>query len=295
MCEQCSQTISNGEYTNYNGNKYHLDCFKCFYCQTPIKELQFSIQNSNRCCRNCYEQKFSPICQQCFKPITSGESIIYNQNKYHPDCFRCGQCSKTIRHSEFHTHLSKPCCIQCYEQSIAPKCQQCFKPIIQGKVIVFNENKYHSDCFRCGQCSKTIHDSEFHTHLSKPCCNQCYEESIAPKCQQCLKPIIQGKVIVFKENKYHPDCFRCGKCFQAIVESKFHMENDKPCCNQCHEKYFSFECSKCRRSIIGEYTIYQGKHFHINCFVCVKCHKVIREKDKFYDEQSGIVCSTCPI
>ena len=54
------------------------------------------------------------------------------------------------------------------------------------------------------------------------------------------------KCLIYNENKYHPECFRCIKCNEIINDSEFHKENGKPCCIECFNKYFAEKCFECR-------------------------------------------------
>jgi hypothetical protein len=199
-----------------------------------------------------------------------------------------------VDQTNIHTQNSNPCCIECYDKYFAPQCIQCLKSISIGKIISYGGKKYHPDCFSCEKCHTPIIDRQFPTHNSKPYCSQCYDKHIAPQCFQCLKPISVGKSVIFDEKSYHPDCFRCNQCNKSLADDKnFFEHNSKPCCLQCHNRYFALQCSKCSKSIDGKYKIFEGKHYHPNCFVCTKCHHIIDSTEKFYDDKFGFLCSKC--
>ncbi|CAF2063342.1 unnamed protein product [Rotaria magnacalcarata] len=292
-CEKCSELISNGITTSYNGKKYHPDCFQCRKCKTNIIDSKFTIHDDQICCIECYNEHFTEKCFQCLKSLSNRESIIFNENTYHLDCFKCEKCNKTINDLKFATYNSQAYCIQCYNENFAVKCYQCLKPISVGKSIVYNENKYHSNCFRCFQCNNILNDSTFYNENSKPCCIKCYNEYFAEKCAQCLKSITIGRSIIFDKKTYHPDCFRCCQCNKIMNDCQCRTENDKPYCIQCYDQYFRPRCSKCSEPIIDQYTMFEGKKFHSNCFICVKCRRIINNKENFYRDQLGILCSNC--
>ncbi|UJR24805.1 hypothetical protein I4U23_006180 [Adineta vaga] len=294
ICNVCQQSITIERYVHFEEHDYHRECFNCDYCRRSlIDQVNIHIQNSKRCCNQCFDDKFASQCYVCSQKIPSGRYTTYKGNKYHLDCFKCPHCQNVIREMEFPTYDNHPCCEQCYQEKFASKCCQCLKPIISEKAVIYQDNKYHPDCFRCGQCYRPIIESRFHTNNSKPCCNQCYEKNIAPQCQQCFKTITVGKSVNYQGKIYHPDCFRCGHCEKIMYESKFYQADNKPCCRDCHEKYFTPKCAKCNRSILERYTTFKGQNYHINCFVCSKCRHIIDEKEKFYDEKIGILCAQC--
>ncbi|CAF4108003.1 unnamed protein product [Rotaria sordida] len=158
MCYVCQKPILTDGSITFDTNTYHDDCFRCCQCQKLlIDETKLAKHNSKPCCITCYDKQFAPQCSQCLKPISTGKIVTCDTKKYHSDCFRCGQCNKSlVDEKDLYEYNSKPCCFQCYEQQVAPQCVECHKPISIGKVLGWNENKYHEDCFRCYQCNKSL-------------------------------------------------------------------------------------------------------------------------------------------
>ncbi|CAF3883282.1 unnamed protein product [Adineta steineri] len=268
-CFNCHQSILDEKFICFNENNYHRPCFSCYSCRKSlINQVNIRIKDNQACCDECYGEKFSRKCEKCSQIISSGGSIVYKGKNYHEQCFRCGQCSRIMNEKEFYTENDKPCCSQCYDKYFALQCQQ---------------------------CSQIIKEKEYYTHNSKPCCIRCYEQSFAPQCQQCSRVISSGKSIQYNGNNYHEQCFRCGQCNNIMNEKQFYTQNNKPCCSLCHEKYFQKKCSKCFQSINDKYTVYKDKFYHINCFKCDKCYRIIDDNEKFTDNQFGIICSTCRI
>jgi uncharacterized CHY-type Zn-finger protein len=156
--------------------------------------------------------------------------------------------------------------------------------------------KYHLDCFRCGQCHKILVDPEYYVHDSKPCCIKCYNERFAVQCSKCFNPISIGKLITFDSKKYHSDCFRCSQCRKLLTNEKdLRQHNSNPCCVECFNQRFAPRCSKCSRPITDRYTVFKDRQYHIDCFVCAKCHRIISSTEKFYKDQFGFVCLTCGV
>ena len=266
QCTQCLKPISIGQTLIVNEKKYHPECFRCYQCDKVITDREFHTQDGKLCCIQCYNKYLAPRCAKCSMPISNGQSTVFDEKKYHPECFRCYQCDKAITDREFHTQDGKLCCIQCYNKYLAPRCAKCSMPISNGQSTVFDGKKYHPECFRCYQCDKAITDREFHTQDGKLCCIQCYNKYLAPHCPQCFQPISVGRSIIFDKKTYHPECFRCFQCDTVITEQQFHTENGKPCCNPCYNEYFKPpRCSKCMRPIMNDYMTFQSKKFHIDC------------------------------
>jgi hypothetical protein len=188
---------------------------------------------------------------------------------------------------------SKHYCEQCYRNNFAPKCEKCFKAILDDGCTIVDGKKYHKNCLQCFLCNKVIMEKEFPAENGNIYCFKCFEEFIAPKCNQCSKTIITGRSIHYQGNKYHPECFRCSKCNKIMTEDRFHSHNMKPCCNQCYNEHFLLKCTKCLQPIDGRYTQLQNKPFHIQCFTCSKCNRIIETGDHFSNGDFGILCSKC--
>ncbi|CAF2033923.1 unnamed protein product [Rotaria magnacalcarata] len=85
----------------------------------------------------------------------------------------------------------------------------------------------------------------------------------------------------------------CGKCGKFIIDSAYHTEDSKPCCNECYDARFAPKCTECRRPISNErYKSYRGKNYHSNCFRCGQCDKIIADSE-FYVENSKPCCNEC--
>ena len=199
------------------------------------------MHNFKVCCHQCYKEKFAQRCKQCSQAILDGKTVQYNGKIFHSNCFRYARCNDVINDEQFSIQNSKICCLQCYKNSFASCCVQCSEIILDGKSIIYNEKKYHPDCFRCQQCKKIIDESKFHVENGKPCCIQRYVRDFAPRCEQCLKTIDVGRSIISDQKTYHPDCFRCGQCDKILTDRKFDVENGKPCCRQCQNRLIIYQ------------------------------------------------------
>ncbi|CAF1464035.1 unnamed protein product [Rotaria sordida] len=133
-CAKCSHPIFVGGSINYNGKKYHQDCFHCGQCHQVVTDSEYYTHLGEPCCIKCFNERIASRCSQCFKIISSGKSITCDGKHYHPDCFCCGQCHKMlINEKDLFKHNEKPCCIKCHEEVFAPRCSKCSRPITDTK------------------------------------------------------------------------------------------------------------------------------------------------------------------
>lgn len=293
-CYACQEVILSDELIIFERNNYHKHCFYCTQCgKVLINENNLREHESRPCCIQCFNEYFAIKCEQCAKPITTGESIKYNEKKYHPNCFLCVQCNKPIIDREFAVHNSKPCCLQCYNENLALRCEKCGQTIFNEEYVMHNEHNYHPDCFRCERCNKVISDRTFPVHNLKPYCLGCYSEYIAPTCTRCSKPITIREVLLFDEKYYHPHCFRCVQCDHIINDSKIYTHNYNPYCLQCYNTTITSHCTECLKPINEEESIiFDGNSYHADCFRCNQCYQVIKDSE-IHKEKGKPCCIHC--
>ena len=49
----------------YEGRKWHEECFQCDECHQPIRDQKFAPDNDRIICVHCYEQAYAPRCHNC--------------------------------------------------------------------------------------------------------------------------------------------------------------------------------------------------------------------------------------
>jgi hypothetical protein len=165
------------------------------------------------------------LCAKCNDAtnLSSPERITFNNKFYHHDCFVCALCSKPMSGTQARgftlTDDGHPQCSQC-DLALAKRCYACDKSIIEGDTITFDTKAYHTLCFRCGQCHKSLADGKgLYTHNSKPYCTTCHNENFAPRCFKCSQPV-NGQYTTFKGQSYHTACLVCVKCHRAIESTE---------------------------------------------------------------------------
>jgi len=93
-------------------------------------------------------------CSGCSEEIISGNIISFENDYWHPECFRCMKCNKVIDISDQNILLceDKPICSDC-----GYKCHICGKAIT-GEAITADDMIMHFSCFKCQCCGKYIDD-----------------------------------------------------------------------------------------------------------------------------------------
>lgn len=111
-----------------------------------------------------------------------------------------------------------------------------------------------------------------------------------PMCAHCNQ-VIRGPFLVALGKSWHPEEFNCAHCKTSMAYIGFVEEKGALYCEGCYEKFFAPECARCQRKILGEVINALKQTWHVSCFVCVACHKPIRN-NVFHLEDGDPYCET---
>jgi hypothetical protein len=236
-CDNCHLKIgSDSKDLSFKDRHWHEKCFTCSSCKSSLVDHPFATRDEALYCSNCFDEKFSPRCDACFKVFKSGtRKFEYRGQQWHEECFTCSECKQPIGSKSFIPHEATVVCVPCYEQKFAQRCTKCKEVIRRGGVTYKNE-PWHKECFSCKNCDKQLSGIKFITKEDQPYCQECYGELFSKKCCKCLKPItgIGGcKFIAFEDRHWHSECFNCSKCSINLVGKGFLTNNDQITCPEC--------------------------------------------------------------
>jgi len=213
------------------------------------------------------------ICAQCNLPITAALVVAKDKN-FHPECFQCITCQKSLGGQVFIEKEGKFYCEICYYNAFNPKCGQCDK-VIMGQYVSALDRSWHAECFVCSECCQPFTSTQFHKHNNKPYCEQHFRELVAETCDKCHKPI-EGQIFEALDKKFHLDCFVCKHGCVIGEGINFHVHEDEVYCLSHFEKLFMQTCESCKETINGQYIKVLDKHFHPTCWKCTSCQDVIQ-------------------
>ncbi|KAM3721555.1 Lipoma-preferred partner [Dirofilaria immitis] len=113
------------------------------------------------------------------------------------------------------------------------------------------------------------------------------------RCAKCSEPFLNEKAIFALGQLYHVNHLRCNYCDIRIycIDKSFIINDTKIACACCFDK-LSPKCQKCKRSIVSKYAINDGRLYHLHCFQCVRCHRVL-DVEYFKDENGRPLDKDC--
>nr|CAJ82479.1 enigma homolog [Xenopus tropicalis] len=109
-CARCQRKIL-GEVINALKQTWHVSCFVCVACQTPIRNSVFHLEDGEPYCETDYYSLFGTICHGCEFPIEAGDRFLEALgHTWHNTCFVCTICCENLEGQTFFSKKDKLLC-----------------------------------------------------------------------------------------------------------------------------------------------------------------------------------------
>ncbi|CAL8263713.1 unnamed protein product [Merluccius merluccius] len=122
-CGGCDELIFSNEYTQAEGQNWHLKHFCCFDCDCVLAGETYVMENDKPICRPCYMNNYAVRCVACQRAVEpEAQRVSYGEHHWHaePQCFRCSGCSKCLMGERFMAAQGMLfCSVECKKKTTA--------------------------------------------------------------------------------------------------------------------------------------------------------------------------------
>lgn len=122
-CGGCDELIFSNEYTQAEGQNWHLKHFCCFDCDCILAGETYVMENDKPVCQPCYMKSYAVKCAACQKSVEpEAQRVSYGEYHWHaePHCFKCSGCSKGLVGQRFMAVQGFLfCSVECKKKSVA--------------------------------------------------------------------------------------------------------------------------------------------------------------------------------
>ncbi|XP_026707166.1 actin-binding LIM protein 1 isoform X18 [Athene cunicularia] len=190
-------------------------------------------------------------------------------------------------------------------------CHKCGEPC-KGEVLRVQARHFHIKCFTCKVCGCDLAQGGFFIKNGEYLCTLDYQRMYGTRCNGCGE-FVEGEVVTALGKTYHPSCFACTACKRPFPPGDRVTFNGRDClCQMCaqpmssspKELSASSNCAGCGRDIKnGQALLALDKQWHLGCFKCKACGKVLTGEyiskdgapycEKDYQVLFGVKCEAC--
>nr|XP_026244944.1 actin-binding LIM protein 1 isoform X20 [Urocitellus parryii] len=190
-------------------------------------------------------------------------------------------------------------------------CHKCGEPC-KGEVLRVQTRHFHIKCFTCKVCGCDLAQGGFFIKNGEYLCTLDYQRMYGTRCHGCGE-FVEGEVVTALGKTYHPNCFACTVCKRPFPPGDRVTFNGRDClCQLCaqpmssspSEAACSGNCAGCGRDIKnGQALLALDKQWHLGCFKCKSCGKVLTGEyiskdgapycEKDYQGLFGVKCEAC--
>ncbi|KAE8589431.1 hypothetical protein XENTR_v10017558 [Xenopus tropicalis] len=192
------------------------------------------------------------------------------------------------------------------------RCHKCGEPC-KGEVLRVQSKHFHIKCFICKVCGCDLAQGGFFIKNGDYLCTLDYQRMYGTRCSGCGE-FVEGEVVTALGKTYHPSCFACTSCKRPFPPGDRVTFNGRDClCQNCAvlpmspgptEISNSSSCAGCSREIKnGQALLALDKQWHLGCFKCKSCGKVLTGEyiskdgspycEKDYQLMFGVKCEAC--
>ncbi|XP_066476141.1 actin-binding LIM protein 1 isoform X2 [Tiliqua scincoides] len=226
-------------------------------------------------------------CHKCGEPC-KGEVLRVQARHFHIKCFTCKVCGCDLAQGGFFIKNGDYLCTVDYQRMYGTRCNGCGE-FVEGEVVTALGKTYHPNCFACTMCKRPFPPGDRVTFNGRDCLCQMCAQPMSSSPKELSSSSIHA-VTACKEHNIDArlqQVYLPRRCLKSTVT--FHLPTD---------------CAGCGRDIKnGQALLALDKQWHLGCFKCKACAKVLTGEyiskdgspycEKDYQVLFGVKCEAC--
>uniref|UniRef100_A0A7M5X8E1 LIM zinc-binding domain-containing protein n=1 Tax=Clytia hemisphaerica TaxID=252671 RepID=A0A7M5X8E1_9CNID len=114
-CTKCDDPIRDTTVT-FEKKPYHPECFVCHQCQKKLSGKAIYKHEGHNYDQECYGTFHAKRCAKCYEVLTDPKVsyVQYDGKTFHPDCFTCSRCDKSLAKQQFYLDGENKLCEKCH-------------------------------------------------------------------------------------------------------------------------------------------------------------------------------------
>ncbi len=158
-CWECGERLY-GKVVTTNNHNYHLECFCCSVCSTPLAGKTFFPKGEEVACAAHAAMDGHGPCPKCQQAI-EGDFVEADGHKFHEGCFVCAYGGCALDGGWARGADGEPYCFLHINMMSSSMCVECNK-MITSDLVTFNGEKRHGRCFVCAFCQNPLGKGKFY-------------------------------------------------------------------------------------------------------------------------------------
>ena len=255
-CPRCSRKVYEMEKIQTSTHAYHKQCLSCHSCARALDTQNFfdaASKDGNIYCQHCYEDKFGVRgqggslssnlnklvsgdlteivrCQRCGGNVYEAEKISNSVGSYHPGCFKCAKCSRSLDPGSFNVGDERDIyCNKCYQEDLSKRGRSRSKM----EEISRSEEDVSVKIVELS-AEDIVAQSMVETTTIMA------DEGDKNKCPRCSGKVFEAEKMTSNKSIFHRKCFTCQDCRRALDASLVNdgLEDGTIFCSTCYQRKF---------------------------------------------------------
>ncbi|CAE7248251.1 Mlp84B [Symbiodinium natans] len=185
----------------------------------------------------------APKCPACSKSVYAAEEVKALDSSWHPLCFCCKACGKSLRGGNYKDHDGQPYCEADYSKLFGPKGIG-FGSTLGDTGIVAAEEAANADAEVTEAVSIRDRRAAFEKKtapadsVAKAPAPSARFQSSAPKCPACGKSVFAAEEVKGLGQSWHVLCFCCKACGKSLRGGQYKDHDGQPYCEADYNKLY---------------------------------------------------------